>query len=51
LLAWHFDLILLVALWRFGGFGAKLAKFKSTTLYDVVAMKLLETLALHFPRF
>jgi hypothetical protein len=27
----------------FGGFGAKLVNFKSSTLYDVVAMKLLAT--------
>jgi hypothetical protein len=35
-----FDFVAL-ALWRFGGFGAKLGTFKNSKLYHVVAMKLL----------
>jgi hypothetical protein len=34
--------------WRFGSFGAKLVKFKTSTLYHVVAIKLLVKYALHF---
>jgi hypothetical protein len=43
-----FQICLLVG---FGGFGAKLVKFKSSTLYDLFAMKLLATMHYTFPFF
>jgi hypothetical protein len=43
-LAWLFAFCFL------GGFGAKLITFKSSDTNDIVAMKLLVTLALHFSR-
>jgi hypothetical protein len=40
-----------LAFWRFGSFGAKLVKFKTSTLYHVVAIKLLVKLHYTFPWF